>query len=194
MAELSSIRSLLACAVEKGWEVIQADFTAAYLHAKLDEPMYLQQPPGLEEGGDQIVWKLNRALYGMKQSEKLWYEELKGTLKNLGYGPTRTDPCVFTRRIPGANDFITVYVDDLLVTGTRDRQRLDSLVSELGGFYNITNLGTARFLLGISINHTKDGILLDQMAFLRNILEEAGAPLTPRRNITSSSTYLLSLG
>ncbi len=62
VAELSSIRAMLACAAEKGWEVIQADFTAAYLNAKLDEPVYLQQPPGLEEGGDQVVWKLNRAL------------------------------------------------------------------------------------------------------------------------------------
>ncbi len=62
VAELSYIRAMLACAAEKGWEVVQADFTTAYLNAKLDEPVYMQKPPGLEEGNGQTVWKLNRAL------------------------------------------------------------------------------------------------------------------------------------
>ncbi len=138
VAELASIRSLLACAAEKGWEVIQADFTAAYLNAKLDEPVYLQQPPGLEEGGKRMVWKLSRAIYGMKQSGKLWYNELRGTLKELGYVPTKTDPCAFTRRNNDERDIIAVYIDDLLITGTGNRNRLDSLVLELGKFHDIS--------------------------------------------------------
>eukprot|EP01084_Bolivina_argentea_P043255 79697_1 len=153
VAELSSIRSLLACAAEKEWKVIQADFAAAYLNARLEEPVYIQQPPGLEQGGDRIVWKLNRAIYGMKQSGRLWYDELRGTLKNLGYRPTGTDPCVFMRGSGSTNDIIAVYVDDL---------------------------GTARHLLGISINRLGDGLRLDQAAFLRSTLEEVGAPLTAR--------------
>ncbi len=48
VAEMSSMRTMLACAAEKGWKVIQADFTAAYLNVKLEEPVYVQQPPGTE--------------------------------------------------------------------------------------------------------------------------------------------------
>ncbi len=140
----------------------------------------MQQPPGLEEGNDQTVWKLNRALYGMKQSGKLWYNELKGTLKNFGYRPAVTDPCVFTREHGNAKDIITVYVDDLLVTGTADRGRLDIIVAELGNIYSVTNLGIVRHLLGISIGRAKNGLRLDQTAFLRKTLEEVGTLLTPR--------------
>ncbi len=180
MAELSSVRTMLACAAEKGWKVIQADFTTACLNAKLDEPVYTQQPPGLEEGNGQTVWKLNRALCGMKQSGKLWYNELRGALKNLGYRPTVTDPCVFTREHGNAKDIIAVYVDDLLVTGTADRGRLDKIVAELGNVYSVTNLGTARHLLGISISRAGNRLCLDQTAFLRKTLEEVGTPLTQR--------------
>ncbi|MCP4126994.1 MAG: hypothetical protein GY753_08035, partial [Gammaproteobacteria bacterium] len=180
VAELSSIRSLLACAAEKEWKVIQADFSTAYQNAKLDEPVYMQQPPGLEEGERQMVWKLSRAIYGMKQSGKLWYDELRGTLRNLRYQPTCVDPCVFQRGSGDARDIIAVYVDDLLITGTSDRGKLDSLVSELGGVYSVTNLGTANHLLGINICCTEEGIRLDQAAYLRSTLEEAGAALTPR--------------
>ncbi|MCP4127166.1 MAG: hypothetical protein GY753_08905 [Gammaproteobacteria bacterium] len=180
VAELASIRSLLACAAEKGWEVIQADFTAAYLNAKLDEPVHLQQPPGLEEGGKRMVWKLSRAIYGMKQSGKLWYDELRGTLKKLGYAPTKTDPCAFTRRHNDERDIIAVYVDDLLITGTGNRNRLDSIVLEIGKFYDITNLGAASHLLGIGIRRTKEGTYLNQAAFLKDTLKEVEATLVPR--------------
>ncbi len=180
VAELSSIRMILTCTVEEGWEVIQADFTTAYLNAKLDEPVYMQQPPGLEEGSNQTVWKLIRVLYGMKQSGKLWYNVLKGALKNLGYRPAVTDPCVFTRKHENAKDIITVYVDDLLVTGTADKGRLNTIIAELGNIYNVTNLGTVRHLLGISISRAKDGLRLDQTAFIRKALEEEGTPLTLR--------------
>ncbi|MCP5023831.1 MAG: hypothetical protein GY930_18945, partial [bacterium] len=180
VAELSSIRTILACAAEKGWEVIQADFTAAYLNAKLNEPVHMQQPPGLVEGGDRMVWKLSRAIYGMKQSGKLWYDELRGTLKKLGYRPTMTDPCIFTRRNTEGRDIIAIYVDNLLVTGTGNKERLDSLISELEEFYNITNLGSMSHLLGIGIRKTKGGIYLDQEAFIRSILKEEGVLLAPR--------------
>ncbi len=78
----------------------------------------------------------------MKQSGRLWYDELRGTLKNLGYRPTVTDPYVFTRGNGDAKDIISVYVDDLLVTGTVDRGRLDSLVTELGNIYSISKGNT----------------------------------------------------
>ncbi len=116
----------------------------------------------------------------MKQSGKLWYNELKGTLKNLGYRPAVTDPCVFTREHGNTKDIIAVYVDDLLVTGTADRGRLDTIVAELGSVYSISNLGTARHLLGISIDRTEEKLRLGQTAFLRKMLEEVGTPLTLR--------------
>ncbi len=84
------------------------------------------------------MWKLNRAIYGMQQSGILWYNELRGTLSGLGYTPTKVDPCVFQRGGESTRDIIAVYVDDLLVTGTDDRGKLDALVAELGDSYDDT--------------------------------------------------------
>ncbi len=71
-------------------------------------------------------------------------------------------------------------MDDLLVTGTDDRGKLDALVAELGDSYDITNLGSVNHLLGISMSRTKEGIQLDQATYLRSILRELGEALTPR--------------
>ncbi len=60
--------------------------------------------------------------------------------------------------------------------GTGDRGRLDSMVSELGGTYNITNIGMASYLLGFSIYRNENGIFLDQATFLRSTLEEVETP------------------
>ncbi len=107
----------------------------------------------------------------MKQSGKLWYNELKGTLKNLGYQPAITDPCVFTREHGNTRDIVAVYVDDLLVTGTADRDRLDAVVAELGDIYKITNLGEANHLLGIHIRQTCDEIHLDQSVEIQQVFQ-----------------------
>lgn len=81
------------------WEAHVVDIVTAFLHVLLkNEPvMYLRPPQGYEtydEAGQLLYWLLLRALYGLKQSNRLWYIELTQFLTKQGYHPLPSDPCV----------------------------------------------------------------------------------------------------
>lgn len=79
-------RLLLTVAAEKNWEVHQMDVDCAYLNAPLDEPVYMQIPPGIDVDRKQgQVFKLVKALYGLKQAGHEWAKHLKGILQSLGW-------------------------------------------------------------------------------------------------------------
>ena len=72
---LSTIRMPLIYALRNGSELKQMDIKTAYLNADLDEEIFMQQPEGFEKYNDQgnpIVCKLNKSLYGLKQSGRNW--------------------------------------------------------------------------------------------------------------------------
>ena len=59
------------------------DVKSAYLHAKIKEETYFEQPNDFEESdasGGNFVCRLNKSIYGLKQSAKNWYEELANFL------------------------------------------------------------------------------------------------------------------
>ena len=94
VARLTSFRLLLAIAARNGWAVDAFDFDSAYLNSKLgdDEVIYLEQPPGYETK-DRGSWvcRLLRALYGLKQGAKNWYDALYRALVELGFTRSEAD-------------------------------------------------------------------------------------------------------
>ena len=79
---MESIRTIMQLAVQNDWKIDQMDVKGAYLHAPIECDVYVKQPPGYEEHGSNFVWKLNKSLYGLKQSGRNWnnllYEYLLG--------------------------------------------------------------------------------------------------------------------
>eukprot|EP00957_Ditylum_brightwellii_P109663 8364841-Ditylum_brightwellii.AAC.1 len=92
------------------------DFVIAFLQAKLDIDVFMELPIGMdvaEENPKEYVLKLNRSIYGLKQSSLNWFTLLSKTLMKKGYDftPLQTDPCLFIRK-----DYIAwVYVDNVLL-------------------------------------------------------------------------------
>ena len=62
--------------------------------------------------------KLQRSLYGLKQSGRMWYNRLSEYLLNDGYVNNQVRPCIFIERSPTVFDIIAIYVDDLNIVGT----------------------------------------------------------------------------
>ena len=84
VAKLSSICAILAIAAELNLEVHQMDVKSAYLNAKLEEEIYMAPPPGFDIP-DSMVLKLVKAVYGTKQGGRMWYQDIRATLENMGY-------------------------------------------------------------------------------------------------------------
>ncbi|GAA5947144.1 hypothetical protein JCM1841_001704 [Sporobolomyces salmonicolor] len=115
VAKFTSIRVLLALAAQQRMRIQQADVDKAYLHADLDEDLYMRVPDGVDgPEWDGKVLKLDRALYGLKQAGRAWNAKFHATLERLGYQRTISDACVYVRREGGHYHYIALYVDDLL--------------------------------------------------------------------------------
>ena len=77
VAKLNIIKLLIALATKHNWKLNQLDVKSAFLNGELKEEVYLTQPEGfVEKGQEQIVCKLKKALYGLKQAPRSWYEKI----------------------------------------------------------------------------------------------------------------------
>lgn len=108
----------LLCALIAAFDlnVIQVDALNAFLHAKIDEEVYLSVPQGLDIPPG-ISLRLRKALYGLRKSPKLWFLEMSGALKALSLVPVPDEPCLFVH--PTKPVFVFFYVDDILIVSHR---------------------------------------------------------------------------
>ena len=77
VAWLESIRMLLASASSINFKLYQMDVKSAFLNRVIEEELYVKQPSGFEnELYTDHVFKLNKALYRLKQAPRAWYDRL----------------------------------------------------------------------------------------------------------------------
>ncbi len=196
VAKFVSIRCLIAFAVQNGWFIDQLDVKTAYLYGDLDFDIYMYQPEGfLKEGEEDLVCKLEKGLYGLKQSGRLWNEKLDQTLKDIGFIQNQADNCVYVLIAKETRKnmmFLIVYVDDILIIGERERE-MKEIKNILKEKFEIKDLGKANFILGIEIkiDREKEIIKLSQKDYINNLLIKYG--MTETKNKTtplSTNAYL----
>jgi hypothetical protein len=93
------------------------DVKSAYLNSSLSNELFMSPPPGFNVP-DGMVLCLIKAVYGTKQGGRVWYEEISGTLRDMGYTRTDADHTVFTRGAGSALSIIALYVDDITMVAT----------------------------------------------------------------------------
>jgi hypothetical protein len=136
-AHLPSTIIVLQIATSMGLEIFSADVPAAYLNADIDKAEYMRIDrsvadliPGDIDGSS--VVRLNKSIYGLKQSGRLWNKAISCALQNIGFVPSVKDPCLLTSR--KGNEFIilTLHVDDILWTGnwSEGKNKLASLLKD----------------------------------------------------------------
>ena len=94
-ARMSTVRTLLQRTVQQDMIVHQMDVKTAYLNAPNDCEIYIKQPEGFEqvgENGETLVWKLKKSLYGLKQSGRNWNNLLHDFLIHEEFIQSRADP------------------------------------------------------------------------------------------------------
>lgn len=160
------------------------DFDTAYLNSTLDEDIYIKCPPRFTQPGK--VLKINKALYGIKQSGRRWFGTLHDELLEMGFRQMHFDPCVFRLK----NLTIAVYVDDMLLIGPMDK--INGYKSEIQKSFSCKDLGQAKYLLGLEINSTESHISIGQSAYAQRILNRYGmADCNARKTPLDSGTYPL---
>jgi len=92
---------------------------SAFLNGFLDEEIYVEQPEGfIVKGHENKVYLLKKALYGLKQAQRAWYNRIDEYLVQLGFVKSLSESTLYIRGDQGKILVISLYVDDLLVTGS----------------------------------------------------------------------------
>ncbi|CCD23648.1 uncharacterized protein NDAI_0B06160 [Naumovozyma dairenensis CBS 421] len=120
-----ALMTCLAIALDKGQYITQLDISSAYLYAALEEELYIRTPPHMKMKGK--VMRLNKSLYGLKQSGANWYNTIREfLLDNCDLTEVTGWPCVFTNN----NVTVCLFVDDMVVF-SKDLADADKLVDTL---------------------------------------------------------------
>ena len=165
VARYDSLRLIMRLAATLRLDIHQMDFDTAYLNSHISEDLYLKCPPGFEQPNK--VLKLNKAIYGLKQSGRKWYGTLRDTLTSQGFKQMPFDPCVFVGPV-----ILAVYVDDMPIVGYI--KEIQSFKSSMAKTYPCKDLGQVKYLLGFEINIDDNGISISQRAYADRVLTRFG--------------------
>jgi hypothetical protein len=96
--KLTYIRFILSIVVSFDLEVEQMDVKTTFLHGDLEEEIYMKKLEGfVVKGKKELVCKLKKSLYGMKQSPRTWYQKFDTYILGLGFVRSRDDHCVYSK-------------------------------------------------------------------------------------------------
>ena len=176
VTKLASIRILLAIAAVEDLEIHQMDVVMAFLLGDLDEEIYMEQPEGftkVDDEGQQLVCKLNKGLYGLKQSARNWYKKLRGFLESIGFVRLYSDHCIYFNADTGV--IIAVWVDDLIILA-KEMKEMDCVKEQLRKQFEIKDLGELEYFLGIRVirDRVNRRIHINQSGYINSVLERFG--------------------
>ena len=170
---MTTIRLLMALATHQHYHVHQVDVKTAFLHAPLEEDIYVRVPRGLEAGlGGCEYAKLNKAVYGLKQASRAWYLELDKYFRNeLHCRRLRQDECVYVYTAGTDTLWALAYVDDIVLVGSSERIIAD-FKQKLMHKFETKDFGEIKNFLNMEFTISKDSIVIKQTAYIESILKE----------------------
>ncbi|XP_022014725.1 uncharacterized mitochondrial protein AtMg00810-like [Helianthus annuus] len=130
-------------------------------------------PEGFGKQDTNMVCKLKKSLYGLKQASRNWYQKFTNSLSDIGFKQTGADHSLFIFR--DKEIFITalIYVDDVVLVGN-NLKKIQDTKAFLNEKFSIKDLSPLKFFLGIKVARTKEGMVLSQTKYTLDILEETG--------------------
>ncbi|WVZ76525.1 hypothetical protein U9M48_024495 [Paspalum notatum var. saurae] len=172
IARLEAIRILLAFAASKGFKLQQMDVKSAFLNGFIEEEVYVRQPPGFESARfPDRVYKLRKALYGLRQASRAWYARLKSFLLKSGFVMRSVDKTLFLLSRGGDTLIVQIYVDDIIFGGS-SHALVSSFDEQMSREFEMSLMGELQFFLGLQIKQGLEGTFVHQVKYTRDILKK----------------------
>ncbi|GJW77026.1 putative ribonuclease H-like domain-containing protein [Tanacetum coccineum] len=177
VARIEAIRLFLAYASFKDFMVYQMDVKSAFLYGKIEEEVYVCQPPGFEDlDFPDRVYKVEKALYGLHQAPRAWYETLSLILldkkKQNGFFKREFTKLLFIKQLHKCDIFtVQVYVDDIIFGSTK-KELCNAFEKLMHEKFQMSSMGELTFFLGLQVQQKKDGIFISQDKYVVEILKK----------------------
>eukprot|EP00253_Pinus_taeda_P035567 PITA_35567 len=149
------------------------DVKTTFIHGDLEEEIYMKKPKGFAvKGKKELVCKLKKPLYGLKQSPRMWYQKFDTFIWGLGFTKRKGDHCVYFKLIGDHVIYLVLYVDDMLLVGN-DKEIIQDLKTQFPSKFDMKDLGATNYILGIEIkrDQAKRKLWLNQRKYVETILQ-----------------------
>jgi hypothetical protein len=146
----------------------------AFLHGNLEEEIFMVQPEGFKQPGtENLVCRLKKSLYVLKQSSRQWYKKFDSYMIQIGYTRCEYDCYVYVRILEdGSYIFLLLYVDDMLIA-PKSMCEVNRLKYLLHKEFEMKDLGATKKILGMEIRRDREvrKLWLSQKNYIRKVLE-----------------------
>ncbi|GKA19438.1 putative ribonuclease H-like domain-containing protein [Tanacetum coccineum] len=179
VAKIEAIRLFLAYVSFKDFVVYQMDVNSAFLYGKIKEEVYVCQPLGFEDPEfPDKVYKVEKALYGLHQAPRAWYETLSTYLLDNGFQRGQIDKTLFIKRIKSDILLVQVYVDDIIFGSTKKELCID-FEKLMHKKFQMSSMGELTFFLRIQVTQKDDDKYVDEILkkFGFSIVKIASTPM-----------------
>jgi hypothetical protein len=124
------------------------------------------------KGNMELVCKMKKSLYGLKQSPRMWYNKFDTYMLGLGVTRRKEDNCVYLKLIGDHLISLVLYVDDMLLIGNK-KEIIQDVKTKLSFKFDIKDLGAANFILGMEITRDRENgkLTLNQRKYVETILQ-----------------------
>ncbi|GJT90061.1 uncharacterized mitochondrial protein-like protein [Tanacetum coccineum] len=152
VARIEAIRLFLAYASFKDFVVYQMDVKSAFLYGKIEEEVYVCQPPGFEDlDFPDRVYKVEKALYGLHQAPRAWYETLSTYLLDNEFQRGKINKTLFIKRYKCDILLVQVYVDDIIF-GSTNKELCNAFEKLMHEKFQMSSMGELTFFLGLQVH------------------------------------------
>lgn len=177
VAKFTSIRALIAIGASHDLEMHQMDVKTAFLNGDLNEEIYMTVPEGIDHDvtSSSAMCRLNRTLYGLKQSPRMWNQKIDQYLINQRYIRLHADHSLYIRRSQSELAIIALYIHDLLILADT-METMSKVKLALSNEFEMTDCGELHYFLGIQVTRDRANrrVSLDQSQLANQILKRFG--------------------
>ena len=173
-AKIITVHCLLTLATARRWSLHQLDVNNGFLQGDLHEELYMSPPSGLlRQGEDNLVCRLHKSLYGLKQASRQRFSKFSEAIRAAGYVQSRADYSLFTRIQGKSFTALLINVDNILITGN-DLVSIAAIKKFLHSQFHLKDLGDLKYFLGIEVSSSKNEIFISQQKYALEIIKDAG--------------------
>nr|GEV03733.1 hypothetical protein [Tanacetum cinerariifolium] len=171
VARIKVIRLFLAYAAHKDFTVFQMDVKTTFLNGILKEEVYVGKPPGfVSKQYPDLVYALDKALYGLNQAPRAWYDVLSQFFIESGFQKGSIDTTLFIKKKGKHIMLIQIYVDDIIF-GSTNLKYCTKFLELMVKRFERSMMGEMKFFLGIQVNQFLNMIFINQSKYILDILK-----------------------
>nr|GEZ40964.1 putative ribonuclease H-like domain-containing protein [Tanacetum cinerariifolium] len=170
---IEAIRPFLAYALFKDFVVYLMDAKSAFLYGKIEKEVYVYQPPGFKVPDfPGRIYKVEKALYGLQQASRAWYETLSTYLLDNRFQRGMIDKTLFIKRDKIDILLVQVYVN--IIFGSTRKEMCTEFEKMMHKKLQMSSIGELTFFLRLQVKQKEDGIFISQDKYVNEILDKFG--------------------